>query len=143
MEEFDFETLAKELIVEHLKTAENAPMVAADIVKKISIAAVNGTALRQEPRISVSAACRGVMGGMILLEADLPETAVAVLREMATVAAESNQDPMECMTWAMEGMATVCRLASPDAQEAVRVAIDEKFMGAGEVFEKLLRSGGV
>ncbi|OGR99870.1 MAG: hypothetical protein A2V88_08610 [Elusimicrobia bacterium RBG_16_66_12] len=61
---------------------------------------------------------------------------------MGAVAAETNQDPSECMTWAMEGMAQVCRLASASVQEAVRAEIDEKFMGAGEVFENLLRTSG-
>ena len=143
MEQFDFEALAKELIVEHLKTAEDAPTVAAEIVRKIPVSAVTGTASSLDPHMSVSAACRGVIGGMILLEKDLPATAVAILQQMATVAVETNQDPMECMTWAMEGMAAVCRLASPAVQDSIRYAIDEKFMGAGEVFEKLLRTGGV
>lgn len=141
---YDFEKLAREIAVERLKEVKDtvAVAVAAEIVKKIAVAAVAGTASRQDPRTSVSAACRGVMNGMMLLERDLPATATAILQQMGAVASETNQDPMECMTWALEGMAEVCRLAPPTLQDAVRAAIDENFMGAGEVFVALLHQRG-
>lgn len=144
MDSFDFEKLAKEIVLDKLKNVEAAAAAAAaaEIIKKISVTAVTGTRESQDPRVSVSAACRGIMSGMVLLEKDLPATAAAVLQQMSAVAAETNQDPAECMTWAMEGMAAVCRLSSPTVQDAVRGAIDEKFMGAGEVFDGLLRAGG-
>lgn len=142
MERFDFEKLARELIVERLKTSEDAPALAGEVLHKMAIAAVTSTGTRQEPRVSIAAACKGIMSGMVLLEKDLPATAVAILAQMGAVAAETNQDPAECMTWAMEGMAEVCRLAAAPVREAVRAAIDEKFMGAGEVFDDLLRTDG-
>lgn len=142
MEQFDFEKLAKDLLLEHLKGSADAAASAGEIVRKMAVAAVAGAGSSQAPRASVRAACKGIMSGVVLLEKDLPAAAVAVLQQMGAVAAETNQDPSECMTWAMEGMAQVCRLAPASAQEAVRAAIDEKFMGAGEVFENLLRTGG-
>ncbi|MEK7384210.1 MAG: hypothetical protein AAB262_13105 [Elusimicrobiota bacterium] len=142
METFDFEKLAKDLILAHLKTSQDAPTVAGEMLRKMAIAAVTSTGSRQQPRVSVRAACKGIMSGMVLLEKDLPAAAVAMLQQMGAVAAETNQDPSECMTWAMEGMAQVCSLATVTVQESVRAAINEKFMGAGEVFESLLRTGG-
>jgi len=141
---YDFEKLAKEIVLDNLKNVEAAAAVAAaaEIVKKIAVTAVTGTGERQDPHVSVSSACRGIMSGMMLLEKDLPATATAVLQQMSAVAAETHQDPAECMTWAMEGMAAVCRLSSATIQDAVRNAIDEKFMGAGEVFDGLLRTSG-
>jgi hypothetical protein len=61
---------------------------------------------------------------------------------MALIAQESNLDPAECMTWAMEGIAPVVKLASGVAAEAVAAAIEENFMGAGRVFEDILRTAG-
>ncbi len=82
------------------------------------------------------------MGGMVLIEKDLPRTAVALLRQMATVAQETNLDPAECMTWAMEGIAPVVKVAPGGAADSVRAAIEENFMGAGEVFESIVRTSG-
>lgn len=142
MESFDFEKLAKDLIVEQLKAVDDPAAAAAQIVKKLAVSAVTGAGASQPPRASVSAACKGILSGILLLEKDLPAAAVAMLEQMGTVAAQTNQDPSECMTWAMEGMASVCRLASSAVQDGVQAAIEEKFMGAGEVFAGLLNSGG-
>jgi len=140
--EYDFEKLAKEIVVSRLKDAADAPAVAGEVVHKIAVTAVTSTRDRQDPRTTVSAACRGVMGGMTILEKDLPSTAVVLLSQMAVVAQETGLDPADCMTWAMEGMAPIVKLAHGDVQEAVRAAIEEKFMGAGEVFRGLLETAG-
>ena len=140
--EYDFEKLAKEIVVEKLKDAADAPALAAEVAHKLVVAGIAGAGARQEPRMTVAAACRGVMSGMLLIEKDLPKTAVALLTKMALIAQQSNLDPAECMTWAMEGIAPVVKLASGVAAEAVAAAIEENFMGAGQVFEDILRTAG-
>ena len=40
------------------------------------------------------------------------------------------------MTWAMEGLARIPRVISKDMQYKVRDAIEQKYMGAGPVFDK-------
>ena len=140
--EYDFEKLAKEIMVEKLGAAADAPALAADVVRKIAVAGLAGTSGRQEPRVTVAAACRGVMSGMLLNEQDLAKTAVALLHQMAVIAQEANLDPADCMTWAMEGIAPVIRLAPGGAADAVGAAIEENFMGAGPIFEDLLRTAG-
>ena len=82
------------------------------------------------------------MGGMLLLEKDLPRTAVSILSQMGAVAGETHQDPTELMTWAMEGIAPVAKLAGETACYAVREAIEAAFMGAGEVFSKACETAG-
>ena len=141
--EYDFEQLAKEIVMEKLKDAADPPAAAAEVAHKIAVSALAGTIGQQDPRVTVAAACRGVMAGMLIIEKDLPRTAVALLAKMALIAQESNLDPADCMTWAMEGIAPVVRLAPSSAGDAVCAAIDENFMGAGEVFQGILRTAGV
>ena len=140
--EYDFEKLAREIVIGKLKDAPDPPALAAEVVRKIAVTGLAGTSARQEPRITVAAACRGAMAGMLLHEQDLAKTAVALLAQMAVIAQEAHLDPGECMTWAMEGIAPVVKLAPDGAAAAVGAAIEESFMGAGEVFEGLLRTAG-
>lgn len=141
--EYDFEKLAKEIVVAKLKDAADPSAVAGEIVHKIAVSALKATDGRQEPRVTIAAACRGVMGGMVLIEKDLPKTAVALLAQMAVTAQESNLDPAECMTWAMEGIAPVVKVAPAGSADAVAAAIEERFMGAREAFQRILDSAGV
>jgi hypothetical protein len=139
-QEYDFEKLAKEIVLERLRDLPNPPVAAGEIALKIAVPAVTSTRLRQDPRLTVIATCRGVMQGMLLLEKDLGQTAVSLLTQMATISQEANLDPGDCMTWAMEGMAPVCKMASSQVRDSVAHAIDEHFMGAGEVFRSLVDS---
>jgi hypothetical protein len=138
--DYDFETLAKEIAVA-LREDENAPADAANAARKMVIAAVTSTRERQDPRLTVGGVCRGIMAGMVLLEKDLPAASVALLGQMATVAQEASLDPADCMTWAMEGIAPVAKMA-PGGPDAVRAAIEENYMGAGEVFDRIVAESG-
>lgn len=135
--EYDFEKLAREIVSSRLKEIEQAPEVCGEIARKIIVAAVRGTRIRQEPRATVTAACRGVMGGMLLLGKDLPRTAVSVLQQMAEISHELQLDPGEIMTWGMEGIAAVLPLAGPEAEHLVERDVERNFMGAGEIFRKI------
>jgi hypothetical protein len=141
-QEYDFEKLAKEIVLERLRDLPNPPAGAGEIALKIAVPAVTSTRMRQDPRLTVSATCRGVMAGMLLLEQDLGQTAVSLLSQMATISQAADLDPADCMTWAMEGMAPVCRLAPGGTGEAVGHAIEEHFMGAGDIFRELVRASG-
>lgn len=140
--EYDFEKLGKEIVVSRFKDLDDPYALAGEAARKIAVAAVTSTRQRQEPRITIAAACRGVMGGMILIEKDLPRTAVSLLDQMAAVANETGLDPAECMTWAMEGIAPIVKVAHGGVADQVRAAIEEHFMGVGEVFERILSTSG-
>jgi|SRR5579859_4658679 len=141
-EDYAFENLAKEIVLQKLKGKDDAEASAGAVALEIAVPAVTSTRTRQDPRATVSATCRGVMQGMMILEKDLAKTAVSLLGQIAVMAQEANLDSAECMTWAMEGMASVCRMASSDVRMAVSAAIADNFMGAGEVFNKLLEAPG-
>jgi len=134
-EEYDFYKLAREITAARLKDAADAP--AAKIACQIIGSCVPGTRQRQDPRLSVKEACRGVMAGLLLLDKDLAAASVDILQSMAHLAQEIHLDPADMMTWAMEGIAQVAVLGSPDLKLQIREAIEEKFMGTGEIFGAL------
>ena len=140
--EYDFEKLGQEIVVSRFTALEAPYSLAGEAARKIAVAAVTSTRATQDPHLTVASVCRGVAAGMLLLEKDLPKTAVALLSQMAAVAAETNLDPSDCMSWGMEGIAPIAKLAPGGAADAVRFAIDEAYMGAGEVFEQLVRVAG-
>lgn len=142
MDDFNLEMLAKEIVVDRLKNIADAPAGAGEIAHQIVTRAIAGTSARQDPRHSVTATCKGLMGGMLLLEKDLPRTAVSILSQMGTVAGETHQDPTELMTWAMEGIAPVAKIAGESTCDAVKEAIEAAFMGAGQVFSKACQTAG-
>lgn len=142
MDDFNLEKLAKEIVVERLKSVDDAPAGAGEVAHKMVSSAVNGTSAHQAPHHTVTAVCRGLMSGMFLLEKDLPRTAVAILNQMSAVAGETHQDPAELMTWAMEGIAPVVTLAGGHVRDDVTAAIESSFMGAGDVFKQVCETAG-
>jgi hypothetical protein len=142
MDDFNLEKLAKEIVIERFKNVADAPSGAGEVARLVVTKAITGTQARQTPRVTVTATCRGLMSGMLLLEKDLPRTAVAILRQMNAVAVETHQDPAELMTWAMEGFAPVAKLAGRHSCESIKHAIDADFMGAGNVFASACEMAG-
>ncbi len=142
MDDFNLEQLTKEIVVERFKGIEDAPSAAGEIARQIVTKAITGTSARQAPRDSVHAACRGLMSGMLLLEKDLPRTAVEILLQMGAVAEATHQDPAELMTWAMEGIAPIAKLAGGQTCASVEEAIEHSFMGAGQVFAQISTTAG-
>lgn len=132
--DYDFEKLAREITAERLRELSGAPVAAAEIAAKIITSAITSTKGRQPERVTVMGVCRGVMTGMVMIDKELPEAAIAILLKMSVLAQELHLDPMEMMTWAMEGIAAVAVVAQAEVKEAIRNRIDEKFMGAGEIF---------
>ncbi len=137
MAEYDFEKLSREIIVSRLGPVENTPAASAEIARKIIVAAVLSTKERQDPRLTVAAVCRGIIDGLLLLNKDLAQPAVALLKLMHEIANEVPLDPADLMTWAMEGIAAAAATSGAQAQQAIQASIDETFMGAGEVFSRL------
>ena len=138
-EEYDFEKLAKEIVSTRLKEEKGADEAVGEVVRKIVTAAVLGTKARQDPRLTILAAVKGAMNGVLLAEGNLATAGTAVLQQMANIASETSLDPQETMTWAMESLAAAAVMSTPEAQSAMHNAIEEKFMGAGSVFNELVQ----
>ena len=135
MEEYDFEKLAREIVVSRLNGSDNAPAAAAEIAKEVMVTSVKSTKTRQDPHLTISAVCRGVMSGLLLIEKDMPQAAAVILKELPQIAPEI--EPADVMTWAMEGIASVAMLAGPDKCNAIQARIEQNFMGAGAVFSEI------
>lgn len=132
---FNFGALTKEMIMSRLKGAEDAPAVAAGIVKQTILAGVpTAKAAGQNPKESVEQICFGAMRGLLLVEKDLPRGAILILREMAEVSQQVGIDPSELMTWTMDGIARITPMTSAQVREEIRGLIEQDYMGAGEVF---------
>ncbi len=134
VDDYNLEKLAQQIVVERLANIGDAPDGAGQVARQMVSKAVMGTQERQAPRETVAAVCRGLMSGMLLLNQDLPRTAVAILSQMGAAAASTHQDPADLMTWAMEGIAPVVKLSGETAFEAVQLAVESAFMGAGQAF---------
>ncbi|MBI4424391.1 MAG: hypothetical protein HY554_11715 [Elusimicrobia bacterium] len=138
---FNLGKLAKEIVVSRLKDVQDAPGVAAEVVKRTIVAGVQGTrASGQDPRATVREICRGAMTGLLLIEKDLPESTVRILERLTEAAAEVQRDPQELMTWALEGVSGIAPMISKEAAWKIRDAINRKYMGVGEVFDKLCKA---
>lgn len=135
MDGYDFEKLTREIVVSRFgDLAEKAPDAAAEVARKTLVTTLTGTATRQDPKVTVTAVCRGLLGGLLFINQDLAAAAVRVLRVLGDVAVDAHLSPEDLMTWAMEGFAAVAVVAGPDAEHAIETAIEQEFMGAGSVF---------
>lgn len=136
----NFDDLIRERVKSSLSGVSDAPDRLAKIVGATIAEGVLGGAGKAKvapSEATVRAACRGAMGGMILIHGELPKTAIAVLNELSHSANTLGVDPMELMTWAMRGFADNARSMTPQQVNEIHVAIDSAYMGAGEMFHRL------
>lgn len=137
-EAYDFEKLARDIVASRLGAlAEQAPAAAAEISTRIMVSALKSTAARQDPRLTVTAVCRGTMSGLMFINQDLSKSSARILKELDAVSQEAHFPIDDLMTWAMQGFAEVALLSGPDVVDAMGTAIEAELMGAGEVFNAL------
>lgn len=134
---YDFETLAREIAKARLPLAQDPAAEAAEIVHKVVVAGVLSTKVRQDPRATIAAACRGVLAAAALLDLNLPAASVAILKRTAEFARELPVDPGDLMTWSMEGLAAIARVSGPETASKIDDAIEAELHGAGAVFRRL------
>ena len=121
-------------IVETLKGAPGATEKAAALAKRDILGAIKSGTGTEE---AVQQVCHGTLSGLLLIDADLPKSTVALLRALSDPNAGIGSDPTEVMTWGMEGIVRVAPSASPTVMHATGHAIESAFMGAGEIFRRL------
>jgi hypothetical protein len=136
----DCEKLTREVVTRRLKNtpAEAAAAAAAEIAQKAIVERLPVQSQRHDPHLTVTGACRGVMSGMLLIDKDLILTSVELVKSMAPIAQETRLDPADMMTWAMEAIAAISLMGPPDLGTNIREALEQNFMGTGEVFGELL-----
>ena len=131
------EKSARDSVNAALGGAEPSPKKAAGaIVQQISHAA----RASKDTREAVVAAVRGGIGAVLVSGVDLAETAVLTLESLSNMSLMMRVSPEDLMSWVMEGIASIAPMANPAVRDAIQNKIDEKFMGAGEVFFKFFEA---
>jgi hypothetical protein len=127
----DFEKQAREAVTAGLANAAG-PSAVQVICQCIARAAQGGT----DPRQGIVAAVKGSMGALLLAGKDLPDTAIKLLDALSTMSLFSRVGPEEVMSAVLEGIAGVTPMTNRQVRDALFSRIDEKYMGAGPVFDE-------
>lgn len=126
----DFEKQAREAVTAGLANAAG-PTTVQITCQCITRAAQSGA----DPKKAVVAVVKGSMGALILANKDLPDTAIKLLDSLATMSLFSRVGPEEVMSAVLEGIAAVTPMTNRQVRDSLYAKIDERFMGAGQVFD--------
>lgn len=141
MERFQVGQLVKEMVIARLKQIDDPCEAAAEVLDKtLGIALKDARELDAGAREAVFSAVNGAMVGLLLCHQDLVRGAVLALQRVKGVADRGHLDPTELLHLALRGIADLRRFADPEQMHKIGFAIDCEFMGAGQVFNELLRS---
>ncbi|PIR19774.1 MAG: hypothetical protein COV48_00110 [Elusimicrobia bacterium CG11_big_fil_rev_8_21_14_0_20_64_6] len=92
--------------------------------------------LSNDPKPAIVAVCRGSMNAVLLGGQSVPDAAVALLEALPNMSLMMRAGPEDLMSWVMEGIADVTPMAGVEVRDALRVKIEEKFMGASTIFDE-------
>ena len=85
-------------------------------------------------KATVGNVCHGTMRGIVLSEKDAGEGVVQVLKAIGVIAQERSGDPMQTMTYALEGISRIAKVCPPQTLTNIQGSIESHFMGAGGLF---------
>lgn len=143
MDEFRIGQLTKELVAAKLRAMDDPCEAAAELIRATISVALGGIPQNSEARLrTITEACKGGMTGLLLREQNIARGAVLVLERIYEVAADCGMDPTVAMEAALQGIADVKRFMVPDRVEELRGAVEQRFMGAGEVLRKYMEQAG-
>lgn len=139
MDELRIHQLTKEMVAEELRQMGDPCATAAGVVRRTLTAALKAPPDSASPARVVEDAVKGAMTALLLAEQNLSRGAMQVLAAVLDSAEAGGVDPTDAMRAALHGVADLRRFTDPDRLEEIRLAIDAKYMGAGEVFAEFLR----
>jgi hypothetical protein len=140
MDELRIHQLTKEMVAEELRILGDPCAAAAAVVQKTLTAALQCPPEGTAPERIVEDTVKGAMTALLLAEQSLARGSILVLEVVVDVAAKAQLDPTESMRAALRALADLRRFVDPNRIEDIRLAIDAKYMGAGEVFVEYLRA---
>jgi hypothetical protein len=114
-----------------LVSGPDAGKVTAVIMQHLSYAA---RAAASNPKDAVVAVVRSGFTTAAMGAVDLAELTIQVLQALPNTSLMVKAGPEDLMSWVMEGAAQAAVAAAGD-REKIATHIEEKFMGAGQVFE--------
>jgi hypothetical protein len=128
----EFEKTAQETIVAYkAKCAEGGKAAASVIAPLISRAAASNA----DPRQAVASVCRGAMKGILLNGQSVPDAAIKLIEALPDMTLTTRNGPEAVMSWVMEGIAGAMPIAGAETREAIAAQIEERFMGASQIFQ--------
>lgn len=140
-ERYAFDELTKQMVAQQCLGA-GGPARAADIAAATILAGIRGTRAASAPQTaaeSVRLITKGMVAGLLVVDGDVAEAGLALLKALAELAQQTHIDPTEMLTWCLEGLAEQSPLVPPAKVSALGSAIDREFMGAGMLFNTLCR----
>ena len=140
MDELRIHQLTKEMVAEELRILGDPCAAAAAVVQRTLTAALQSPPEGTPPERIVEDAVKGAMTALLLAEQSLAHGGILVLDVVIDVAAKAHLDPTVAMSAALRALADLRRFVDPARIDDVRLAIDAKYMGAGEVFVEYLRA---
>jgi len=139
MDELRIHQLTKEMVAEELRILGDPCVAAAAVVHKTLSAALASPPEGTTPERIVEDTVKGAMTALLLAEQSLARGGILVLEAVVDVAAKAHLDPTEAMSAALRALADLRRFVDPSRIDDIRLAIDAKYMGAGDVFVEYLR----
>ena len=128
------------MVAEELRILGDPCAAAAAVVRKTLTAALQSAPEGTPSERIVEDTVKGAMTALLLAEQSLARGGLLVLDAVLDVPAKANLDPTESMRAALRALADLRRFVDPARVDDVRLAIESKYMGAGEVFVEYLRA---
>jgi hypothetical protein len=140
MDELRIHQLTKEMVAEELRILGDPCAAAAAVVHRTLSAALQSPPEGTAHARIVEDAVKGAMTALLLAEQSLPRGSMLVLEAVVDVADKVHMDPTEAMRAALLGLSDLRRFVDPARIDDIRLSIDAKYMGAGEVFVEYLKA---
>ena len=140
MDELRIVQLTKEMVAEELRLLGDPCVVAANVVRKTLLAALQGAAPGDTPAtVVIEDAVKGAMTALLLADHSMTRSSILVVEAVMDVATKRDLDPTDSMRAALKGLADLRRFVDPSRMDDIRLEIEAHYMGAGEVFMEYLR----
>ena len=138
MDELRIHQLTKEMVAKELRSLGDPCAAAAAVVHRTLSAALQSPPEGTPPERIVEDTVKGAMTALLLAEQSLARGGMLVLEAVLDVSAKANLDPTAAMSAALRALADLRRFVDPARIDDIRLAIEAKYMGAGEVFVEYL-----
>jgi hypothetical protein len=139
MDELRIHQLTKEMVAEELRILGDPCATAAAVVRRTLAAALQSPPVGTERGRVIEDAVKGALTALLLADQSVVRGSMAVLEVVLDVSA-STVDPTEAMSAALKGVADLRRFVDPERLEEIRLEINAKYMGAGELFVEFIRA---
>lgn len=141
-DKYKFDELTRQMVMAAVRGSSAPGPVAAKIATETIVAGLKGVRAAggpQSPAESVRLITQGMLAGLLLADADFVEACMELLRHLADAAQRASIDPMDMLTWCLEGIAARTPFLPANRVQALESEIDRELMGAGMVFSGLCR----